>query len=166
MTSNLPNRIICFDPGETTGWSVLAYDQYNPEIIPKLVDYGQTSLWHGIDGMLLQTPEPTAVVYEAFRLFPGKAKEQIGSTFQTAQVIGVLRYLAELAVLKIYDYPAGNKVFMSDDKLKEAGVFPDVGRKVHDNRHALDSIRHGMWHLHFKRGIVYTVQDGGRHADH
>ena|SRR3990167_5816485 len=108
-------RIVSFDPGKTTGVCCLATSSWPPNPSTTFTtniaddDYedlmavwkrlcifqplGETAVYS-----LPYQPPPAsmglAIVIESFRLFPDKARAQIGSDFPSSQVIGQLKLLA------------------------------------------------------------------------
>jgi hypothetical protein len=143
--------LLAVDPGGTTGWSLWAIsDDGHPELISS----GQVLTWHGLDGIISE--DVAIVVMEAFRLFPQRAKEQIGSDFPAVQVIGVVRYLCEKRGIEVVLKPAGDKEFFDDKKLEIAGFMPYERGERHHNRHALDSVRHMLHYLHFACKVHIT----------
>jgi len=149
-------HLVALDPGLTTGWSLWRASPDDDGGKPALVASGQTLTWHGLDGII--DGDIGVVVAEAFRLFPHRSKEQIGSDFPSAQVIGVVGYLCEKRGIELVLKPAGDKEFFTDRKLIAAGYMPYRG-KAHANRHALDSIRHALHYLHFTLGIKISYEE-------
>lgn len=79
---------LAIDPGKTVGWVQLFKEDdklrlaYGQDVWPEDAFY----LQEYVDGS-------ETVIIENFRLFPGKAKAKIGSTFPTVEVIGFVRGL-------------------------------------------------------------------------
>lgn len=126
-----------FDPGATTGWALWDYEkgecldegQVRFDEMPRfLIDH---------ETMLDRT---VAIVIEDFRLMAGKAKAQIGSRFETVQVIGMLRLWAEAARVPI--------------KLQAPSIKPIAQRLTgrvptgaHSKSHSVDAYNHGAYWL-------------------
>jgi len=83
-------KVLAFDPGETTGWAFFEDAALGPTT-------GTLELWGGPQGIydLIDKYTPDFIVVENFRLFPHRQREQVGSTFPTVKVIGVIEYIAE-----------------------------------------------------------------------
>jgi len=125
------------DPGETSGWVIT--EDY------KLITFGQVKDWQGLDEILFKY-NPHIVVYEAFNLYAGQATKQIGQSFITVQVIGIIRYLCQVNDIPCYYQGANCKLFYSDKKLTEMG-FNVVGS--HKDTHWVDALRHVFYYLKF-----------------
>ena len=133
---------IGIDPGETTGLVVVTKQA-------KIFEHTSLKGWKGIDliiGSKAHTSFLEAVVIEAFRLYPGKAKAQSYSNIPTAEIIGVCKYLCELHGVPVYMQGADKKKHFSDERLKR------LGYKV-NNIHERDALRHVLYHLQFKERV-------------
>lgn len=90
---------IGFDPGETIGYAALHVEDSTLEIR----GWGEFSwkdlstLTHEVFG-LLQRHQPALIILEDFRIFPGRAKEAVGLSPVTSEVIGVIEAVAALMV--------------------------------------------------------------------
>lgn len=139
-----PKRLLCLDPGETTGWSVFQDG--------KLVDAGQAKTfengWWEIHN-LFKTACPTMVIYENYRVYDHKLQRHANSEVYTLRLIGVIEYLCEIVFrIPYYNQMAHQaKGFVTDDKLKQWGMYM-IGLK-----HARDSIRHGAYFLLFDKNL-------------
>lgn len=79
--------VLSFDPGDTTGiamWSTAG----------ELIWTKEMSLTELDDFLLSFDKEVSAIVYEDFRLFSHKAKQQTGSRFGASQAIGKINLFA------------------------------------------------------------------------
>jgi hypothetical protein len=132
-------RVMGVDPGETSGWSIT--DDF------KVVAKGQVKDWHGLDDVLFQY-NPQVVVFESFNLYAGQALNQIGQTFVTVQVVGVIRYLCEMNSIPCFSQGANCKKFYSDEKLAEMGIDASG---THAQTHWVDAVRHAFYYLKFGR---------------
>lgn len=148
--------VLGVDPGGTTGLCLV--EIIDSKTLPKVVATYQIPDWHGLD-RILDTPGISHVVAEDFRLFPGKAGSQVGSQFIAAKVIGVLEYLCEQRERRVILQPASVKVFFDNKKLMENGYVP-TGKehKTTEWRHALDSIRHVLYWLHFQYNYPWKLE--------
>ena len=147
--------VLGVDPGETTGWCLVNYEPENKNKVPVVVAYGQTPTWKALPHMI-HRPVVDHVVIENFRLRKDLGPTQIGSEFIACQVIGVVRYLCEVAGIEYTLKPAGDKEFFrrNTGRLRELGFVPS-DYKLHEGRHALDAIAHTLHYLHFSLGIRY-----------
>lgn len=154
--------IAAFDPGGTTGYAVLMVETESPESPPILISSGQFLTWSRLPDIIVGNAVALVVV-ERFHLFPHKAKEQIGSDFIAAQVIGVAHYLCEQHGIPIViQEPQGNvNSFFSDRRLREIGYVPSGASNMHAIRHELDAIRHGLHYLHFRERYAYREEGVG-----
>ena len=139
---------LCVDPGETTGWSVWR-DK-------KLVAAGQTDLWGFIDavdawltGMLTEEmplydfSDHTlgAIVCEDWSLYPWMLDKLAWDKCRTARGIGALELLARQHGISITLQGADIK-----DAAQAAGAEELYLTPAHENRHANDSIQHGVFY--------------------
>jgi len=145
-------RLICFDPGQTTGWSI--WDN------SKLVDCGQLATYPVKDSVIkmqqwlmvksqwadLSTDDrhlyPVYVVIEEYRVYAHKAEDHAQNDMHTSRFIGCLETLLVLMGIGYEMRGAGlAKGFATDEKLRDWN-FWQVGE-----RHARDAIRHGVYFL-------------------
>lgn len=139
---------LCVDPGETTGWSIWR-DK-------KLVAAGQTDLWGFIDavdawltGMLTEEmplydfSDHTlgAIVCEDWSLYPWMLDKLAWDKCRTARGIGALELLARQHGISITLQGADIK-----DAAQAAGAEELYLTPAHENRHANDSIQHGVFY--------------------
>jgi len=131
----MSKSIYAFDPGDTTGWSRLAW-------------HDGTELEHGMvkfpdmPGFLYDRDldEVVAVVCEDFRLFQHKAIQQSGSKFDAVAVIGMLR---------LWVYPFSNQLHLQPPSIKPIAERLS-GRKpkgAHNKSHDVDAYNHGIYYL-------------------
>lgn len=76
--------VLVFDPGESTGWM---YEDDN------ILSGGTAGKDHREIAKLIRTLAPQVVVYESFKLYPGKAKSLSWNSFYPVEVIGVIKYI-------------------------------------------------------------------------
>lgn len=134
-----PERLLCLDPGETTGWALFIYGT--------LVDCGQISSktegWAEVEALFKET-QPTEVVAENYRVYLHKLKQHTNSEVYTLRLIGVIDYLCwKLGIKLHYQMAATAKGFCKDSKLRQWGFWQE------GERHARDAIRHGCYYLLF-----------------
>jgi hypothetical protein len=143
---------LCVDPGETTGWSIWQGK--------KLVIAGQTDLWPFIDavdawltngkladGYLLELEDGLklkplgAIVCEDWSLYPWMLEKLAWDKCRTARGIGALELLARQHNIPIILQGADIK-----EAAQQAGAEELYLAPVHENRHANDSIQHGVFY--------------------
>lgn len=148
------NYWLCVDPGETTGWSIWKDKQ--------IVEAGQTALWDFIDAVdewlsrerweLLRSEEPRestkrrrehlgAIVCEDWSLYPWMLDKLAWDKCRTARGIGALELLARQHNIPIILQGADIK-----DAAKKAGAEELYLTPAEENRHANDSIQHGVFY--------------------
>lgn len=134
-----PARLLCIDPGHTTGWALFV-DGY-PNCAGHLTN---TNNEPGKLNQLITTHQPDLILYEEFVLYPWASKSQSWSDLPTVQIIGVLKHLAHQADIPLASQGANvGKGFVTDQKLKEWGFYKPA------LRHAMDALRHGCHYLIF-----------------
>lgn len=134
-----PAKLLCLDPGETTGWAVFERGE--------LTDWGQSATlkqgWSAIHD-LFEEVKPTHVVFENYRVYQHKLSQHANSEVYTLRLIGVIEYLCYMQELENHTQMASTaKGFCKDSKLKEWGYW-QPGMK-----HARDAIRHGCYYQLF-----------------
>lgn len=87
------------------------------------------------------------VVVEAFRLYPNRAKSQSWSPMETAQLIGVLKYLAGKASVPVVEQGADVQKPMAA-QLEARGI-----ELIQAGPHAKSAQLH-LWHRLLKEGYV------------
>lgn len=139
-----PKRLLCLDPGETTGWAVFEDGMFSAS--------GQASTaangWKEIDKLFTDV-NPTMLVYENYRVYSHKLERHSNSEVYTLRLVGVIEYLAEVKFGIPYFNQMANqaKGFVTDDKLKAWGMYQ------RGHRHARDAIRHGCYFLLFDKAL-------------
>jgi len=146
-------RLITFDPGETTGWSIWDKQQ--------LIDCGQLATFPVVDCVhmlhqwieakstdfvtmgksgMLATEAQVKVVIEEYRVYAWKTDDHAHSDIHTARLIGCLETLLTLRGIRYQMTGAGlAKGFATDEKLKAWNLYRP------GQRHARDAIRHGCY---------------------
>ena len=91
------HRIFSFDPGRTTGYcSIDVQDDGKDFSVVRCGEIEWSERMPALHGILYDSLMPTYVVIESFRLFPHKARAQIGSQFPSARVIGAIEAMVHL----------------------------------------------------------------------
>lgn len=138
---SLVGRVLCLDPGETTGWAI-----FNEGLLAECGqwDTGRdpASLSDAIHAVNA-AHALSHLVYETYRIRGNKAQEHVGSEVVTIQHIGAIKVAASWLGIEPAGQSAGMaKGFATDTKLRRWGLYQS------NLRHANDSIRHGCyWHL-------------------
>lgn len=151
---HLPVRMLCLDPGATTGWSLFIYGQ--------LSSYGQIETiknhdtnpeidWFSIQELFINI-EPTLVICEDYRVYSHKLDRHAFSKVPTLRLIGGIELISFIDRIPVhYQMATQAKGFATDDKLKAWGFWKE------GMRHSRDSIRHGLYYL-----IVRNKTQGGK----
>jgi hypothetical protein len=149
------------DPGETVGWANWRGDD--------LLEAGQTPMWEYVDTLYADAVNyarglPTKhkvqrLVVEDFRIYPWKAADLAWDSVRTARAIGALELIARVANIPITLQGASIK-----ETAEAAGAEILFLHPLHENRHANDAIRHGVFYLASQTpGFAVTPgsEDGG-----
>jgi hypothetical protein len=163
-----PERLLCLDPGETTGWALFEKG--------KLTKWGQSPTfnkelqkpnWNEIVQLFVET-QPTQIVCENYRVYEHKLAQHAGAEIFTVRLIGVIDffscmgyysegeevysemdhdyiqpYIRHDACPIHYQMASTAKGFCTDEKLKGWGFWQE------GMRHSRDAIRHGAYYLLF-----------------
>lgn len=139
-----PRLMLAVDPGIANGWAEFADGI--------LVKWGTVKGVNEFDDWLhsKERPEYDQLVYEDYRLFRHKAVQQIGSRFETAQVIGMLNSWAR----------QNNINFNPDTDRQPSSILPEgclfSGWPMptdHSKSHHVAAIAHGTYWL-VKNGMI------------
>lgn len=138
----IPERLLALDPGHTTGWSVFEKGELTAWGQAATMDRG----WGEIN-QLFHDIQPTALIYENYRIYEHKLARHANSEVYTIRLIGVIEFLCDVTFgIPRYNQMAQQaKGFVTDEKLKKWGMYKP-GQK-----HARDSIRHGCYFLLFHK---------------
>ena len=151
-------KILSFDPGGTTGWACMNFDEFNVPIGPdaaKIVGaVGEVTDLLELETIIDQH-KPDAIVYEEFKLYPWKAKHKFWSTFPEVEVIGALKYIAIKRNIPFFAQGANTKKFWDDKKLKQCNVWEGL------SPHERDAIRHGFYAIDFSDDLKKQLCKGG-----
>lgn len=143
----IPERLLCLDPGKTTGWCVFEKGQ--------LTKWGQVENCYDdknidIKGMmnLFEEIQPDFILYEDYRVYNNKLERHAFSPVMTVRLLGLIETYCQMNNIPSHKQMATTaKNFCTDAKL-EAWGFWQRGM-----RHARDAIRHGTYFLLFyKKG--------------
>lgn len=157
--STIPRRLLCLDPGETTGWALF--------VDGKLTEWGQADTFHkdtkcinwAACMKLMEEQDPTTVICENYRVYEHKLDRHSYSEVPTLRIIGGFELLCFQGLPKwesddptpgdliwtsipiFYQMASQAKGFITDEKLKAWGLWKE-GMK-----HSRDAIRHGLYYL-------------------
>ena len=96
-TTIINRRVAVFDPGQTTGYFSCTGIDYKARTIRDADSH--EIMWGNHEceiRSVLMAFKPEVIVIETFSLYRGKAKQQIGSTFPSVEIIGVIKaYVSE-----------------------------------------------------------------------
>lgn len=150
-----PERLLCLDPGETTGWCLF--------VDGELTEWGQSPTcvekklnWIALNDIFWKT-KPTQVICENYRVYEHKLAQHAGEEILTLRLIGAIDYKCFMGrtiddgwsvkhnvVIPIdYQMASTAKGFCTDEKLKHWGFWQE------GMRHSRDAIRHGAYFLLF-----------------
>lgn len=131
--------LLGIDPGLRTGFSFV--DEIDGDV--RVLSEGSVHFNDIVDWIAEELPSdamPERIVCESFQLFGSKAKQQIGSEFETVQVIGMMKFIAKLHGVSIEMQPPSIKPIA----VKFSGRRP-VG--THDKSHHVDAYNHVIYWL-------------------
>ena len=102
----MSKKILCLDPGESTGW-VLGTEE-------GAIRGGTCKRNHLEVAQLLIDEHPDIIVLERFNLYPGMAKSLAWNSFYPCEVIGVIKYMAMTADVPIVEQAPSVKKYAGD----------------------------------------------------
>lgn len=146
-TKRVPHKLICFDPGKTTGWCTF--------VDGKLDKVGHIEHCYddnNIDATailkVLEQEQPDFILYEDYKVYAHKLARHTFNPVFTLRLIGTIETYSQMKNIPTHKQMAVTaKNFVTDEKLKNWG-FWESGM-----RHARDAIRHGCYFLLFyKKG--------------
>lgn len=141
----IPERLLCLDPGKTTGWCLFEQG--------KLTRWGQVDNCYDANNIdatglltLFQEVNPDFIVYEDYRVYSNKLDRHAFSPVMTVRLLGAIETYSQMNGIKTHKQMATTaKTFCTDEKLEQWGFWqPGM-------RHARDAIRHGCYFLLFYR---------------
>jgi hypothetical protein len=150
LIAEAPARLLCFDPGETTGVALfhgakwLSSAQCNTGDV-EIALMNLTKLFTKI--------QPTEVVFEDYRVYANRTDQHAGSSLLTTRLIGMIETLCYQHNVPYHKNMAAMvKQFCTDHRLKQWGMYD---RK---NRHGRDATRHGCYHIIFRPKTLFSQQ--------
>jgi hypothetical protein len=133
-------RLITFDPGETTGYSI--WDDGKLIEASQLNTHDVKSTVLCLNEWLKKTMPPICYcVIEEYRVYQHKTESHAQNDMHTSRLIGCLETLLTLKGVGYQMRGAGLAKKFADDVKLEAWGFWKVGEK-----HARDAIRHGIYY--------------------
>ena len=143
----VPHKLLCFDPGKTTGWCVFVngkLDHWGQ--LPECYDNNNVNLQPMLE--LFDTEQPDFILYEDYKVYSHKLERHTFNPVFTVRLIGAIETWAQMHNIPTHKQMASTaKAFATDEKLK-TWHFWEKGM-----RHARDAIRHGCYFLLFyKKG--------------
>jgi hypothetical protein len=163
-TTPYRGTLVCFDPGETTGYAVfengaledssqldtrdiskctkLMFDELEHHKYPEL-KFASRNLESKLS---LGKPREVKVVIEDYRVYGWKTESHAWENLHTPKLIGGIQTVCGLLGVPYHMQMAGQvKTFCTNDKLKEWDMY-QTGQQ-----HARDAIRHGCYYLLFNK---------------
>lgn len=136
-------RVLAIDPGERVGWARGLINTETGE--PVEVSRGVSSLKDFALALHKRIDNYDTVVYETWRLYASKAKEQAGSDMQSSQLVGMIRLCAWLHP-KIKLVSQGAKIKKVSLVTMEKNA-PDLyaSLETSSEQHDQDALMH-LWH--------------------
>lgn len=140
----LPERIIAFDPGRTTGiikairvgrkqFYIDSWDEVKLDLFPEYLHQ-------------LMLSDFNTVVVEDFRLYAHKSDAQINNDFPSVQAIGMIKMVCHLHCRK-------EIVFQMASAAKGVGLEPDVLKAIR-SPHVRDAYRHIKYYILLSKNDV------------
>ncbi len=127
--------VVSFDPGKTTGFAAGEWSGGKGFGLTEVAIIGWDDRFLQVKD-LLKSHVPDYIVVEAFRLYPHRANSQIGKTFPSSQMIGIIETFAYLQgrLDRVVIQPASNRssVKIPDEHLLMVG----------SSAHVQDAYRH------------------------
>ena len=155
----MSEKWLAIDPGEDTGWSLWEDSKLVESGTEKMWEFGDAvfrAVFHPYTGEVFDDEELAGkfvgvkkLVVEDWRIYPWEAKKGTMNWDQcrTARLIGALTIIARQGGLEFTLQPAKIK-----ERAEAAGAEVYFSTPLHENRHANDAIRHGVYHLAIERG--------------
>jgi hypothetical protein len=143
---------LCVDPGETTGYSVwdadgaLLWADQMPmwKFADAVYSWAQHSIWPKELGGDDDEGNPNvlnAIICEQWQLYPWELENLAWDECRTARVIGALTLITRQFGIQLHIQGADIK-----EGAVQAGAESLFLEPVHENRHANDSIMHGVFY--------------------
>lgn len=142
-------KIITIDPGDHIGILMTTKIHDKDHYVGRTL-YGDNlhlQLWQ-----LLHEFNPHTIVYERFALRANKAASQIGSTFLTCEVIGIIKLYVQntLPKVKLFELQPGNKEFCGFTASRKDPAYEKIEmyNKEAITEHVRDTMRlYSYWNL-------------------
>lgn len=163
-------KVLSFDPsgnfseGKGTSGYAISTDWNLPHRLGDIHagDY-KTKLdyWYAHE-KLIESVNPDFIVIESYRLFGHKAKEQSGSSLETAQIIGYLEMVCFKLNKPVFLQDPSTKTRFKDDILLKVGLIEKRGNKYFykgelTNMHKRDALRHNLYFCKYGRKKLATT---------
>lgn len=138
-------RIVSFDPGETTGFCealVNPHDDGKFQVVKSAkIAWGDrfwvNQLLAGVD----EAPPPDTIVVESFHLYAHKAKDMIGNSFKSSEMIGIISTYAHIQGL------LERMVFQPASCMTRVQILPEHAPHLLESEHARDAYRHLRYYI-------------------
>jgi hypothetical protein len=164
--SDLPNRWISVDPGESVGWALWEKEKLITAGTGELWAFGD-SVFRAVFGDALENElmdDELAVLFdgielmvvEDFRIYPWVAKAG-GLNFdpvRTARLIGAFTIIGRQSGIPMVLQPAKIK-----ERAEAAGAERLFYAPLNENRHANDAMRHGVYYVARASGMAPILED-------
>lgn len=132
---------VSLDPGKTTGWATFREDGW-------FTNRGQVDL-DDLPEFLESLDGTKVIIYENYKLFSWKAKQQSGSNMPASQAIGMIKSYALRNDCHLIDQPPSIK-----PTAQMLSQLTPIGK--HSETHWVDAYNHGFYYLHNK-GLVKSA---------
>jgi len=139
-------RIVSFDPGETTGVCVLETTDCNTDFVVKEVcEIPWDERFRLIEAFVTGTlpyqgspHSPEFVTVERFRLRAHQAMSQTGSEFPSSQILGIIETF-------IYINPGPEIIYQEPIQMSRVQIRPDDHYLLVGSEHMKDAYRHARF---------------------
>jgi len=142
-------RVLAFDPGETTGWFCVDYDNSFRNFRDNQYESfcGTVELWNDIPRMIQWRYLPDIIICERFGLYPGKAKALSHSALLPVEVIGVIKWVAQEQNTPVIIQPASliKRVILTQAEQEICGSSP----------HIQDACKHALAFILSRKGVDF-----------
>jgi len=142
-------HIWSFDPGQTTGYAHLSI--HDGEV--GVFSCGEAD-HNGIGNLLFENPSLKAAMVKkeietVFLVELYKMNTKITPSPWSLETTGLIRYFANRYQIPVLQYtPSQAKNLITNDVIKRAGLY-ETGKG-----HAMDAVRHALFYLTTKRGLL------------
>lgn len=120
----------------------------------KASDFGSKEAYWFEHRKLIHDIDPNVIVIESYRLFGHKAKEQSGSSLETAQLIGYMEMVAWEYDIPVILQDPSTKTRHKDEILVKMGIIEKKSNKFYykgelTNLHQRDALRHNRYYCKY-----------------